>query len=346
MALAIAAFAMQTSHAQTTARTPLEKSAHSASAQAAAHSSATHEEPYVFAYFKEPGSQGIYLALSRDGYTFTPLNDGQPWLKTEVPGELMRDVFLTQTPDGKGYRMVWTWAWHGNAIGTADSPDLFAWSPQRRIEIMKDYPTVQNTWAPETYWDTQKKQWLVLWSSSFNAPDGGLRLWAARTTDFLTFTKPEKFFDRGFPVIDATMFHRELGGKKDVVMVLKDQSIDPLRYNERWVAGPSVEGPWGAVSGPIDESWSEGPSVIQEGKIWIVYYDHYRAPRARYEGVATTDWVHWTSVNNRMHFPKYAKHGSFFRVTEAEAQRLLARHDPPSPDASTKPSIAGDSPIQ
>ena len=26
----------------------------------------------VFAYFKEPGDQGIYFALSHDGYTFTP----------------------------------------------------------------------------------------------------------------------------------------------------------------------------------------------------------------------------------------------------------------------------------
>jgi hypothetical protein len=32
-----------------------------------------------------------------------------------------------------------------------------------------------------------------------------------------------------------------------------------------------------------------------------------------------------------MHFPDAAKHGSFFQVTEAEAQRLLARHDVATP---------------
>jgi hypothetical protein len=36
------------------------------------------KDAYVFAYFKEPGDQGIYLAISRDGYHWTPLNDGQP----------------------------------------------------------------------------------------------------------------------------------------------------------------------------------------------------------------------------------------------------------------------------
>ncbi len=249
---------------------------------------------YVFAYFKEPGTQGIYLALSRDGYTYTPLNDGQPWVKPEQPGEIMRDVYITREPHGHGFRMVWTWAWHGNAIGTAESPDLMTWSPQRKVEIMADYPRVHNTWAPETYWDPQKKDWLVIYSSSFDPvdpkhpePDDGLRIWASRTKDWQTFSKPEMFFDRGFPAIDATMFHRTLHGKHDVVLMVKDQSTDPLRYDEVWTAGPTVEGPWGAVSAPINESWSEGPSVVQVGDHAVVFYDHYRPPHAQYEAVET-----------------------------------------------------------
>lgn len=287
------------------------------------------QQAYVFAYFKEPGTQGIYLALSRDGYHFTPLNDGQPWLKPEQPGEIVRDVYVTRNPGGQGFQMVWTWGWKGNSIGYTSSPDLMTWAPQRKLEIMKAFPTVHNTWAPEIYWDKREKNWLAIWSSSFSDQSEGLRIWSLHTKDFVTFTQPQKFFDRGFPVIDATMFHRSFHGKKDVVMVLKDQSIDPLRYQERWVSGPTVEGPWGKPSGPINESWSEGPSVIQEGKHFIVYYDHYRAPRARYEGVETTDWIHWTSVNDTMMFPDAAKHGSFFAVTEAEAERLLSRHDAP-----------------
>ncbi len=312
-------------------------------AQAPAHAAhsrhktvhAAHEDTGItlFAYFKEPGSQGIYLALSRDGYTFTPLNDGQPWLKPDKPKEIMRDVFLTRDPKG-GFRMVWTWDWRGSTLGTASSPDLMSFSPQTEVPMMKEFPTVHNVWAPETYWDEKAHQWLIIWSSSFSDDPSGNHIWASRTKDFVTFTKPEKFFDRGFVVIDATMFPREFHGKKDWVMVLKDQSIDPLRYSERWTSGPTVEGPWGPLSGPINESWSEGPSVTKVGSDWVVYYDHYRQPRARYEGVATSDWVHWTSVNDKMHFPEAAKHGSFLKITEEEAQRLLARHDAP---AATKP---------
>ena len=295
----------------------------------------TPDGPYVFAYFKEPGTQGIYLALSRDGYTFTPLNDGQPWIKPEQPGEIMRDVYITRQPNNDGFRMVWTWGWKGNSLGTAFSPDLMTWSPQQNVVIMKDFPTVRQVWAPETYWDAKEKQWLLIWSSSFSDRPEGLRIWSSHTTDFQTFTKPEMFFDRGFPVIDATMFHEQRDSAckspDKWFFVFKDQSLDPLRYTIRWTSGPTVEGPWSALSGPVAESWSEGPSVIQVGDKFIIYYDHYRAPRPRYEGVETTDWIHWASVNDKMHFPEAAKHGSFFRITEAEATRLLSRHDPPQP---------------
>lgn len=283
----------------------------------------------VFAYFKEPGNQGIYFALSRDGYTFTPLNDGQPWLKPDTPGEIMRDIFITRDPTGEGLRAVWTWAWKSNSLGTASSPDLITWSHQAEVLMMKDFPTVRNVWAPETYWDAKANDWLVIWSSAVDGQTDGNRIWASHTKDFVSFTKPAIFYNPGFVVIDATMFHRHFQNNDDVVFVVKDQSIDPLRYQVRWTSGPSVEGPWAPLSGPITESWSEGPSVLQVGQKFIVYYDHYRAPRARYEGVETSDWGHWTSVNDKMHFPEYAKHGSFFRVTEAEAERLESRHDQP-----------------
>jgi hypothetical protein len=286
---------------------------------------------WLFEYFKDPAYLGIYLALSRDGLHYTPLNDGEPWVKPEQPGELMRDVFLTRQP-GSGFRMVWTWNWRGNSIGTSESKDLLTWTPHQQIAIMGAFPDVQNTWAPEIYWNATQKHWLVLWSSAFKdtadgKPSEGLRLWAARTTDFKAFTQPEKFFDRGFPVIDATLFSRTQNGKQDIVMMVKDQTKEPLRYNERWTAGPTLEGPWGPLSDVINEPWSEGPSVVQVGTRSIVFYDHYREPNIRYEAVATTDWKHWTDITSEISLPEAGKHGSFLRITAAEAERLTARHD-------------------
>lgn len=289
------------------------------------------QDEYLFAYFKEPGNQGIYLALSSDGYHYEPLNDGQPWVKPDQPGELMRDVFLTRGPDGL-FHMVWTWNWKGKSFGYAESKDLLHWSAQSEVPIMDRFPDTRNVWAPEIDWDAQRQKWLIIWSSAQSDAPESNRIWSALTRDFKSFTPPKIFFDPGYEVIDATMFH----GKHREYLIFKDQTRDPLRYQIRYATGPAVEGPWSDIQAPLTESWSEGPSALQIGKKFVIYYDHYRAPRARYEGVQSTDWIHWESVDDRISFPQNCKHGSFLKITAEEAARLRSRHDPAG-TAATSP---------
>lgn len=287
-----------------------------------AGASAHAQKAWIFAYFREPGTQGICFAISHDGYHWTPLNNDQPWIRPEQPGEIMRDVFITRGPDKK-FHMVWTWGWHGNSFGYAESADLLHWSAQKEIPIMREYPKTRNVWAPETYWDAKQHQWLLIWSSAMNGSTEGNRIYDSLTPDFQMFSKPAVFFDPGYVVIDATMFHRHSRN----YLVYKDQTTDPLRYQVRFAVGPTLEGPWNDIHPPITESWSEGPSVIRVGKEFVIYYDHYRAP-ARYEGVQSRDWRHWESVNDRISFPAHAKHGSFFAISPAEAHRVEAWHTP------------------
>lgn len=289
---------------------------------------------WLFIYFKEPGNQGIYFALSRDGYHYKPLNGDQPWIATTQPGELMRDVFLTRGLDGL-FRMVWTWNWRGSSLGYASSSDLLTWSAQEDIPIMADFPATNNVWAPETYWDAKKKQWLLIWSSSMKGAAEGNRIWFSMTPDFKSFSRPAIFFDPGYVTIDATIFHGKNGPYR---LIFKEQTYDPLTFQERVATGPTLEGPWGQISGPINESWSEGPSAIQVGKRYIVFYDHYRAPRARYEAVATTDWKHWQDITAETSLPQYSKHGSFLHITDEEAARLLKRHDVPATTSAATPT--------
>jgi hypothetical protein len=303
---------------------------------ATATAAAQSNDAYLFAYFKEPGNQGIYLALSKDGLHYTPLNDGQPWLvptdarANPKEGETMRDIFLTRGPDNT-FQAVWTWNWRGNSLGHASSPDLLHWSDQKQIPIMQDFPTVNNVWAPETYWDAAKKQWLIIWSSSLKdaaSTTDGHRIWYTLTPDFVTFSKPAIFFDPGYIVIDATIFHEE---GQPYRLIFKQQTYDPLTFQERVATSSSLEGPYANISGYINEPWSEGPSAIRVADKVVVFYDHYRAPHARFEAVATTDWRHWEDITSQIDLPPNCKHGSFLRITSAEADRLLQRHDPPKP---------------
>jgi hypothetical protein len=304
-------------------------------ALAAAAGSASAQSPtktkekgaWVFAYFHEPARQGIYLALSRDGLHYTPLNDGQPWVKPAVDGELMRDVFITRGPD-KRFHMVWTWGWRVNSLGYAASKDLLTWSNQKQIPIMQEFPETSNVWAPEIYFDKAKKKWLIVWSSAMKDNKDGHRIWSSMTADFNTFSKPSVFFDPGYVVIDATIFHEKGAPYR---LVFKQQSKDPLTYLERVATGPTLEGPWSQITEPINEPWSEGPSAIKLGGRYVVFYDHYRGDHIRYEAVATRDWQHWEDITAETALPQASKHGSFLHITDKEAKRLLARHDPPAP---------------
>lgn len=279
-------------------------------------------DPLLFVYFQDPAKTGVFYALSEDGYRFEPLNGGNPWLPPSHEGELMRDPFITRGPDGL-FHMVWTWEWRVQSIGYATSRDLVHWSEQRQVPLMANTPGTKNTWAPEIYWDEAKSKWLIIWSSVVEGRNATNRLYHAFTSDFRTFTTPEIFFDPGYEVIDATLIRTR--GK--YWMVFKDERPNPLHKELKIAQGPSLEGPWSSISGALTESWSEGPSIVDLGGKYIIYFDHYRDPK-RYQAITSTDLEHWTPVNN-LQFPAASKHGSFLRISQEEAKRL--RSSTPAP---------------
>ena len=56
--------------------------------------------PFVISYFTSD-DESMYLAFSRDGFEFVPLNDGQPVLRGEVGTGTLRDPFIGVGPDGR-----------------------------------------------------------------------------------------------------------------------------------------------------------------------------------------------------------------------------------------------------
>jgi beta-xylosidase len=228
----------------------------------------------------------------------------------------MRDAFVTRGPD-REFQMVWTWDWKGQSIGYAHSKDLIHWSPQTELPLMAGIPGTDHTWAPEIYWDSPKSQWIIIWSSTVAGRQAGNRIYSSFTSDFKTFSKPTLFFDPGYDVIDATI----LQARGQYYLFFKDERTDPLKKQIKLAAGRTIEGPWSEISDPFTETWSEGPSALQVGNMYVVYYDHYRQPQ-RYSAVGTNDLLHWFSLADRVSFPEGARHGSFLRITEEELRKL------------------------
>ena len=285
------------------------------------------DEVLLFAYFKGNGEDGLHLASSPDGLQWQALNGDKSLLTPTVSKDkLMRDPCIIRGKDGL-FHMVWTTSWHDRGIGYASSKDLVHWSPQQYLPVMKQEPTAKNCWAPEITYDAQQKQYLIYWATTipgrFSAgettADGGNnhRIYYVATTDFKTYTPAKLLYDKNFNVIDATV---QPAGKR-FVMILKDETREPAQKNLRVAFADQAAGPYGAPSAPITgKYWAEGPTAIQLGDKWLVYFDKYT--EHKYGAVTSTDLEHWADISDQVAFPKGTRHGTVLRITKKELAKL------------------------
>lgn len=280
----------------------------------------------LFSYFLGNGEDGLHLASSRDGYRWTALKQGQSFLAPQVGNKLMRDPCLLQGPEGT-FHLVWTTGWGAGVIGYASSRDLLHWSPQRAIPVMAHEPAARNAWAPELFYDETQKQFLIFWASTIpgrfpqtdQTGDQGWnhRIYATTTRDFQTFSPTRLFFDAGFNVIDATI----LKARGQHYLIVKDETKTPVKKNLRIARSDKAEGPYQDVSAPISGNWVEGPSAIQLGDEFLIYFDHYTAPQY-YGALRSKDLIHWEDVSRKVEFPKGTRHGTVLRVAEDVVTKL------------------------
>jgi hypothetical protein len=280
------------------------------------------ETVYLFSYFKEPnGVDGLHLAWSEDGYTWRALKNDTSFLKpTAGEDKLMRDPSLLRGPEGT-FHMVWTTSWHGKTIGYASSKDLIHWSEQQTIPVMAQEADSQNSWAPELCYDTDRREFLIVWSSAVKGKfDGQHRSYAVRTKDFKMFTPARLFFDPGFAVIDDTIV--PFAGK--YYLVFKDERDITDGKTLKLAVGASMGGPWGPASKPFTRRMVEGPTWLKIGDEYIVYYDCFADHH--YGALKTRDFVNWEDVTGRLVMPSGIRHGTALSVPRSVVTGLLLIH--------------------
>ena len=284
-------------------------------------------EALAFCYFKGNGTDGLHLASSRNGYTWTALKRDSTFLRPAVAKDrLMRDPCIIRGQDGL-FHMVWTVSWQDKGIGYASSKDLVHWSAQQFLPVMAQEPGVRNCWAPEITHDAGTKTYLIYWATTVtgkypetqSATDNGYnhRIYATSTRDFKTFTPTTLLYEPGFNVIDASI---QADGKR-YVMFLKDETREPVQKNLRVAFADKLAGPYGPASAPITGNyWAEGPTAVRLGAEWLVYFDKYR--EHKYGAVKSLDLIHWTDVSDQIKLPTGLRHGTIFRVSAKELKLL------------------------
>jgi predicted GH43/DUF377 family glycosyl hydrolase len=284
----------------------------------------TKDTVLIFASFRDNGQDGLHLAFSNDGYKWTALKGDSSFLTPSVSKDkLMRDPCIIKGADGL-FHMVWTVSWKDHGIGYASSKDMVHWSTQQFIPVMQHEPNALNCWAPEIIYDASSKIYMIYWSTTipgrFAAGETSgdekynHRLYYVTTKDFKTYTTAKLLYDQGFNVIDATI---QKAGKK-YCMFLKDETLKPSpQKNIRIAWSNHLTDGFGKPSAPITgKYWAEGPTAIQLGNKWIVYFDKYA--EEKYGAVESTDLINWTDVSDAVDFPAGTRHGTVIRIAASE----------------------------
>lgn len=272
------------------------------------------KQAYLFTSFHEPANEGLRFLYSYDAYHWTDLN--KTFLKPEVGTQkVMRDPSIVQGPDGT-FHLVWTCSWKGDkGFGYASSKDLITWSAQKFLPVMESEPKTVNVWAPEIFYDEEKKDFVIIWASTIpfrfakgmEEEENNHRMYSITTKDFVTFSEPKLFLDPGFSVIDAVIVKR---ATKDYVLVLKDNTR-PNR-NLKVAFGEDALGPYKNVSETFSPKLTEGPTVVKVKNDWLIYFDAYG--QKIYSAYKTSDFKTFKDVTKEVSIPEGHKHGTIIKV--------------------------------
>ncbi|MFV0541510.1 MAG: glycoside hydrolase family 43 protein [Aestuariibaculum sp.] len=286
---------------------------------------ASKKEAYLFTSFREPATEGLYLAYSEDGYYWHDLKG--PYLKPKVGNNnIMRDPSIVRGKDGN-YHMVWTTEWRGgNGFGYASSKDLINWTAQQYIPVMEHEPEVVNVWAPEIFYDEDEDRYIIIWASTIpfrykkgeEEEENNHRMYYITTKDFKTFSETKLFLEPNFSVIDCVIVKRK---KSDYVLIIKDNTRPNRNLKVAFATTPL--GPFENISEPFSGFLSEGPTVLRQDGNFLIYYDNYG--EKNYKTVRTIDFKTFEDISAQVTFPKGHKHGTITPISEDVLKGLIEK---------------------
>ncbi|MFS8198041.1 glycoside hydrolase family 43 protein [Streptomyces sp. CWNU-52B] len=290
------------------------------------------DSAYVMCYFTESTSlglgtdYGLHLAVSTDSLDWTPLNQNNP-LVTPTAGALgLRDPFLLRKQDGT-FVVIATdlkgtdWSYNSQYIHVWDSADLRTFTGYRRLKL---HDMATHSWAPEAFWDAGRGKYAVIYSSVDSS--GHNVIMVNHTSDFVTASAPQVFFDPGYDVIDGDMAVGVNGvnylffKKNQTLVAARSASLDPGSFTE-FGAGVAHGG-------------TEAPTVYKSltSNTWYLWGDTY-TPNGVFYAWQSSNLASgtWTALDQRTYTqPVNSKHCGIATITTTEYANLLAKWGAPA----------------
>ena len=268
---------------------------------------------YLLVYFKDQ-TQSAYMAISRDGYTFVDLNEGQPIFDGELIAEQrgVRDPHITRGPDGAFYLVMTDLHIFGQRAGFRTNQwerpvEKYGWGNNRAIVMMKSwdlihwshsdffvdtaFPELGDTdcaWAPETIYDEQAGKMMVYFTIRYSNKDCNL-YYSYASSDFTKLeTKPERISDIGGLDGDITRV-----GDKFQLFYVADAKIRHAvsdKINQGYKPEPNRIDP-NTVS-------TEAPNLFKRlgTDTYVLMYDVYGARPNNMGFSQTADFITYTNI--------------------------------------------------
>ncbi|MGW7753975.1 glycoside hydrolase family 43 protein [Streptomyces violaceusniger] len=305
------------------AATPLAVSGALALGTGTAHAA---DSAYAMCYFTESTSlgegtdYGLHLAVSTDSLNWTPLNQNNP-VVTPTAGALgLRDPFLMRKQDGTFLVLATDlkgtdWSYNSQYIHVWDSTALRTFTGYRRLKL---HNMTTHSWAPEAFWDAGRGQYAVIYSSVNSS--GHNVIMVNYTSDFVTASAPQVFFDPGYDVIDGDMavgvngYNYLFFKKNQTLVAARSSSLNPGSFTE--------------FSTGVAHGGTEAPTVYKSltSNTWYLWGDTY-TPNGVFYAWRSTDLASgtWTALDQKTYTqPVNSKHCGITTITTAEYNNLIA----------------------
>lgn len=309
---------------------------------------------YLFVHFKEkrtPDGEQVYFGVSKDGFRWESVNDGNPVLWSYHGDKGVRDFTITRTKDGRfiimatdlslaygmpnQYRNSWeNIARNGSkCLVMWESEDLVHWSDQQMVKLGDD--DFGCLWAPDILYDKQEENYLVHWSSSHRRNGFGDKgIFYSRTRDFREFSKPGLLYGCGVGVIDSAiyeengsyyMFLKSERNPAKIVLLKSDTAAGAYTRVEEFDRSMEC----------LEAGVYEAPTAFctADGR-WCLMLDYYGCGA---EGQGYVPFLadslesgKFIRSDEAFSFPYGFKHGTVLQITDEEYERLKSYHKMPS----------------
>lgn len=306
---------------------------------------------YLFAHFKEkftPDGEQVYFAVSKNGFDWEQVNDGNPILESHLGDEGVRDHTIARTKEGKfvilatdlglarhfagKYQNSWENINHhgSKCLSKWESDDLVNWSDQELVQVIPD--SFGCCWAPDIIYDEEAGDYMVHWSS-FN-PDKNpdhMAIYYAKTKDFKTFDGPHFLIDKpDTQIIDSNIFHQG-----DWYYLFLKSDFNPAHIY--LVKSRKLTGPYERVyefdeeMNKLAEGMYEAPTSfrLSDGRVCLML-DFYGCEKDKQgyvpfisEDISTGVFVR---ADESFSFPYGFKHGTVMEITDEEYERVKAAY--------------------